>query len=274
MHFLKSKFFKTIIYIFALIGVIFSAVFIGMQWGLFNVRGSNATRNISLGIPTTPLVQDCLDDTKESCDWNKTKEWKILKAAFTKDSVVLNKVSKQTGVSTKMIVATVSPEQIRFFTSEREKFKKVFEPLKILVSLSKFSLGVSGIKEDTAKKIEEYANDPTGEFYPGPNMNSLLAYSPGVNHDTELYKRLTDEHDHYFSYLYTAIYIKEIQNQWAKAGFDITKEPGVIITLFNLGFNASKPNANPTVAGSIITLAGHSYSYGELGALIYNSNEL
>ena len=65
-----------------------------------------------------------------------------------------------------MIVATVAPEQIRFFTSNRESFKKYLEPLKILVSLSKFSLGVSGIKQETANKIEEYANNPTSPFYP------------------------------------------------------------------------------------------------------------
>ena len=269
-----KKVFKILIYIFALIGFVFSAVFVGMQFGLFNVRGSNVTRNISLGISTTPIVQDCIDTTKNSCDWNKTQEWNILKTAFTKDSVVLNKVSQETGISTRMILSTVSPEQIRFFTSNREDFKRVFEPLKILISLSKFSLGVSGIKEDTAQQIEEYANDPTSEFYPGPEMNTLLVYPPGVNPDTELYNRLTDEHNHYYSYLYTALFIKEIQSQWEKSGFDITKEPGVIITLFNLGFNASKPNDKPIVAGSTITLGGHSYSYGELGSLIYNSNEL
>ena len=95
-----------------------------------------------------------------------------------------------------------------------------------------------------------------------------------MNHDTELYNRLTDEKDHYYSYLYTALFIKEIESQWAKSGFDVTKKPEVIVTLFNIGFNSSIPNANPTVAGSSITLGGHTYTYGELGTLIYNSNEL
>ncbi len=53
-----------------------------------------------------------------------------------------------------MIASVVVPEQTRFFTSNREVFKRYFEPLKILGSLSQFSLGVSGIKEDTAIQIE------------------------------------------------------------------------------------------------------------------------
>jgi hypothetical protein len=274
MQFFRSRIFKIILYIFAFIGLVFSAVFIGMQFGIFNIRGSNTARNASLGISTNLSVEDCLDTTEQSCDWSKTVEWDILKTAFTKDSVVLDKVSAQTGVSARMVISVVAPEQIRFFTSNRENFKRVFEPLKILVSLSKFSLGVSGIKQETANQIENYANDPTSIFYPGPGMASLFVYPTGINHDTELYNRLTDEHNHYYSYLYTALYIKEIESQWARSGFNVTDKPEVIVTLFNIGFNASVPNANPVVAGSSIELAGHTYSYGKLGTLIYNSKEL
>ncbi len=268
------KSFQIIVYIFALIGFVFTFVFMGMQFGVFNVRGSNADRNASLGIPKAEPVQDCTDIKKSKCNWDETKEWEILSAAFKKDAPLINKAAAEVGVSPRLLVATVAPEQIRFFTSNRESFKKYFEPLKILVSLSKFSLGVSGIKQETANKIEQYANDPTSPFYPGPEAAALITYPEGVNHDTELYNRLTDEKDHYYSYLYTALFIKEIQSQWIASGFDVSQKPEVIVTLFNVGFNASFPNANPTVAGSSINLGGHNYTYGELGTLIYNSNEL
>ncbi|MDR3519490.1 MAG: hypothetical protein P4L63_01210 [Candidatus Pacebacteria bacterium] len=273
MKFFKSKIFKIIIYIFAAIGFVFTMVFIGMQFGIFNVPGSNAARNKSLNIPKTAPPEDCTDAAEQKCDWNKTVEWDVLKTAFTKDAPIINQVSTQVGISPMMLVATISPEQIRFFTSNRESFKKYFEPLKILVSLSQFSLGISGIKEDTAKQIEAYANDPTSPFYPGAGAVALIAYPPNVDHDTELFNRLTDEHNHYYSYLYTALFIKEIESQWGNAGFDITQQPEVIATLFNLGFDQSVPKANPVVSGSPITLAGNTYIYGELGALVYNSNE-
>lgn len=259
-------------YAFAAIGFVFTFVFAAMQFGLLNVRGSNAARNASLGI-TAHLPQDCTDGAAE-CDWSETGEWATLSAAFTKDRAVIERAARDAGVSPRLIMSTVAPEQIRFFTSDREKFKSVFEPLKILVSLSKFSLGVSGIKEDTANQIEQYANDPSSPFYPGPDAAALIAYDPGASHDTELYNRLTDEHDHYYSYLYTALFIKEIENQWFAAGFDISTEPGIIATLFNLGFKESAPHPEPQVAGAAITLGDRTYTYGQLGQLIYGSAEL
>lgn len=274
MKFFHSTTFKIILYIFAIIGVVFASVFVAMQFGLLNVRGSIATRNASLGIPTTAPIIDCTDGASTSCDWNKTVEWNTLRAAFTKDAPVINEVSQQVGISPRLLVATVVPEQIRYFTANRESFKKYFEPLKILSSLSKFSLGVSGIKEETANQIETYANDPTSPFYPGADAAVLITYPAGVSHDTELYNRLTDSHNHYYSYLYTALFIKEIQNQWAAAGFDVSQKPEVVVTLFNIGFKESIPHATPTVAGASITLAGHTYVYGELGTLFFNSTEL
>ncbi len=273
---IHKKIFKAIVIIFALIGLVFTIVFLGMQVGAFNVKGANGARNISLGATSTvpKPVNDCIDTKKTTCDWNDTVQWNTIKAALTKDASVINDVSTKTGVDSRMIAATVIPEQLRYFTANRESFKKYFEPLKILGALSKFSLGVSGVKQETAMQIEKYANDPTSDFYPGNGIAALIAYPEGSNHDTVLFDRLTDEHNHYYSYLYTAIYIKEIESQWAKAGFDVTKQPEVPVTLFNVGFGASHPNASPRVAGSIITLGGAKYSFGQLGTLFYNSEEL
>ena len=140
--------------------------------------------------------------------------------------------------------------------------------------MTQFSLGISGIKEFTAKDIELYATTPTSNLYAGDGMSTLFAYKPDAVHDTELYNRLTDAKDHYYQYLYTALFIKEIETQWKNAGFDISKDAGTIVTLFNLGFKASHPNANPQVGGAEIVSGGKSYVYGELGALFYNSAEL
>ncbi len=264
--------------LFAVIGLVFTGVFFAMQYGLLNVKGSSIGRNMSLGVvPNTAVTSTCepvKGATPTTCDWSNTEEWSVVSAAITKDGSVIDQVSNQTGVSSRMIGSAVIPEQLRYFTSNRESFKKYFEPLKILSSLSKFSLGVSGIKQQTANEIEQYANDPTSPFYPGPEIAPLIAYPAGVDHDTEQYNRLTDEHNHYYSYLYTAIFIKEIEAQWAKSGYDVTQRPDVIVTLFNIGFGESNPNTNPQVAGSTITLGGKDYAFGELGVLFYQSDQL
>lgn len=259
---------------FAAIGAAFVGVFFAMQYGLFNVRGSIAERNASLGAASSTPKTPCTDTQYKVCDWNQTPEWEVVKGGLTKDASIIARVSQETGVSARMIATVVVPEQTRFFTSNREVFKRYFEPLKILGSLSQFSLGVSGIKEETADKIEQYANDPSSPFYPGDGVAALIAYQDGVDHDGELFNRLTDTKDHYYSLLYTALYIKEIEEQWKRAGFDISNNPGAIATLFNVGFQASTPNAHPRAAGAAIETGGHSYVYGELGALFYDSNEL
>ena len=269
----------TLVSIFALIGMVFTGVFFGMRAGLFNVKGSIAGRNQFFltntdGTKKEIPPQPCNDNNKKVCDWNETPEWTTVSGGLTKDQVVINKVAEDTGVQARMIAAVVTPEQTRFFTANREVWKSYFEPLKVLISLSKFSLGVSGIKQETAVDIEKYANDPTSPFYPGDGIAALIAYQPGTDHDKELYSRLTNEKDHYYQYIYTAIYIKEVEAQWQKSGIDITHNPETVVTLFNIGFVKSIPHADPSAGGAGIQLGGKTVIYGQLGADFYHSNEL
>lgn len=276
---------SVVIIIFALIGMAFTFVYFAMEHGVMNVRGSIKERNAFFGpVATTtspdaqaqPDTNSCVavEDQLTACEWNETTEWEVVKNGLIKDAAVIERVSEETGVSARMIAAAVIPEQTRFFTDNREVFKRYFEPLKILASLSKFSLGVSGIKQETAAMIEGHALSTSSPFYPGDSIAPLIAYPEGVDRDAELFKRLTDEKDHYYSYLYTAIYLKQIEAQWEKAGYDVSGRPDVLVTLFNLGFAASEPKANPQVAGSSITTGGQSYSFGYLGTAFYHSAEL
>ncbi|MEI6022893.1 MAG: hypothetical protein WCQ32_03595 [bacterium] len=266
---------KILIVVFALIGLATTSVYIGMHWGVFNVRGSSVERDSffksaqKTSVKTTPC-----NDTSTVCDWDQTPEWNVVQAGLIKDKDIITRVSHETGVPARLIISTVTPEQLRFFTSNRESFKKYFEPLKILGSLSKFSLGVSGIKQDTATAIENHLKDTHSAFYPGADMANLIAYNPTDIHDTVLYDRLTDAHNHYYSYLYTALFLKEVQAQWNNASLGDALTPGISITIFNTGFGNSNPNTNPIIGGSTITLGGKNYAFGELGTLIYNSDVL
>ncbi len=274
-----------IICIFAGIGVAVTVVYFGMQHGLLNVRGSIMERNASFGpVPTTlnatsteAIGNGCTANLSqtEPCEWNETVQWQVVKGGLQKDAEIINRVAKETGVSPRMIAAAVIPEQTRFFSDNREVFKRYFEPLKLLASLSQFSLGVSGIKQTTAVKIEEHTNATSSPFYPGEGLAELIVYSEEeTDNQNALFNRLTDEKNHYYSYLYTAIYLKQITTQWEKAGYDITKRADVLVTLFNLGFGASEPKANPQVGGATITVGGQNYSFGYLGTLFYQSEEL
>jgi hypothetical protein len=289
MNPLLKKIIIAIICIFALIGVIFTTVFVGMRFDLFNVRGENAERNkfflegVSASTTAEIAKQPCVDATKKVCEWNKTPEWEVIKNGLQKDKEIISRVASSTGVSSRMIATVVIPEQARFFTANREVFKSYFEPMKILGSMSQFSLGVSGIKEKTALEIEANLADEKSPFYPGVEFAKLIAYSsttPSSPSNSsgqakkELYNRLTDEKNHYYSYLYTTLYIKQIETQWKASGFEIAQKPEIMATLFNLGFEKSFPKPNPEVGGTTINLGGKTYQYGTLAGKFYHSEEL
>lgn len=283
MHPLAKKIALALLVVFAGIGLLFSGVFVAMQFGLLNVRGSSIERNsFFLGTESASSsatmrmpAQPCVNASEKSCSWSESPEWVVVAGGLAKDQAVIERVARETGVPARLIAASVIPEQIRFFTAEREVFKRYFEPLKILGSLSQFSLGVSGMKQETARLVEVYAQDPNSPFYPGPEAAPLIAYDPSVtDRDAELFRRLTNEKDHYYSYLYTALYLKEVSMQWQRAGFDISGNADALVTLFNIGFSNSRPNANPQAGGAPITVGGHTYAFGELGGDFYESSEL
>ena len=286
-----------VLVLFAVVGVVFCVVFLALHFGWLNVKGASAERNRfftdaaktitpeevkaftnlgaqSTGDPAITCLEPASDKITPTCDWNKSPEWAVVRAGIAKDKKTIDRVASETGVSSRQLAAVVIPEQLRYFTSDRENFKKLFEPLKALGSMSKFSLGVSGIKEDTAKSIEVNLSDPSSPFYPGSDLTHLIGYPEGANHDDLLYTRLSDVRDHYYAYLYAALYIREVQAQWSHQGYTLQDKPGIVTTLFNIGFGSSKPKAEPKLGGSSIILDDHTYGFGELGKAFYDSAEL
>lgn len=206
-------------------------------------------------------------------NWMSSPEWQTLRDALVKDKDVILQASRDSGVPSRLIVSTVISEQYRFFTANRESFKRYFEPLKVLGNATKFSYGVAGVKFETAKAIESNLKNPKSPFYLGENYEDIFNYGDS-DPDTELMGRLTDSKNHYYSYMYTAIFLKQIMTQWENAGYPINDRPEVLSTLFNLGFNKSVPKDNPEVGGSTITVNDRDYTFGGLSYEFYYSGEL
>ena len=254
-----KKTFHIVVYIFAGIGFAFIVVYFALQLGLTKTGG----------------IIDKQHDffQNQSAPWIASEEWATLKAAVVKDRDVLEKTSKDTGVPSRVIVSILIVEQLRLFNSEREIFKKVFSPLKILGNQSQFSWGVMGVKQETAREIESHLKATSSPFYLGPEFEHALDFKTD-NPDNERFERLTNEHDRSYSYLYAALLIKQIETQWKKAGFPIDTNTGVLATLYNIGFANSKPNAEPQVGGAQIDINKTTYSFGGLAQSFYDSDEL
>lgn len=200
-------------------------------------------------------------------------EWVAFRIAVAKDTEVLKRIEKETGVHARLIITPLVPEQMRLFHSERPLFKQVFEPLKILGAQSQFSWGVTGMKEETAREVEHRLKDPSSPSYLGKEYEHLLDFKT-ANPNEERFLRIINERDHYYSYLYTALYLKQLQTEWKNAGFDISKRPEILGTLYNIGFTNSKPKTDPQIGGAAIDLSGTEYSFGGLAHEFYYSDEL
>jgi hypothetical protein len=217
------------------------------------------------------LIQN--ETTTSPYYWANTREWKTFKAALIKDLLVLDKVEKETGINKRLLVAELATEQLRLFNSQREIFESVFAPLKILGSQSQFSWGILGIKPETATIVENNLKDKTAPEYLGKGFENTLDFQT-ADKDQERFTRITNEHDHYYAYLYAALYNKEIIAAWKKAGYDISNRPEILATLYNIGFTHSKPKQDPQIGGAEIDISGKTYSFGGLAYEFYYSGEL
>jgi hypothetical protein len=62
--------------------------------------------------------------------------------------------------------------------------------------------------------------------------------------------------------------------QWERAGFPLDNRPEILASLFNLGYNKSKPKKNPSVGGSNYQVGESQYTFGAVAFEFYYSGEL
>jgi hypothetical protein len=214
-------------------------------------------------------------------EWMNFIEWSYFKEAVAKDKKYIDSAAAACGVEPRMIVACLVGEQVRLFNSRRERFKNLVAPLKTLALETNMSFGVTGIKEQTARNIETYLKDPQSPFYCGSKYEHLLDYDSTRNynnaHNDTLslrVKRLVQYKDHYYSYLYAGIFIRQIATQWKKAGYTIDERPEILASIFNLGYRKSIPKKYPAVGGSNFLIRDKEYTFGGVAYDFYYSGEL
>lgn len=280
--------FDIFLYIFALIGVVFTAVFIAMQFGWLNVQGSAKERDEYFKVSDMKISANAVNafnfTHQESTDvghpllsnlsWMSSPDFNLLKEIFTRDQAVINKAASDAGISPRLILGGVMGEQLRFFSSRREAFKQYFEPLKVLASLSQFSYGIAGLKPETVERIDNNLKNQKSVFYLGEQMEHVADYKEGVDISAERFNRITNTKDPYYSYLYVGLFMRQAEVQWANAGYPIYGRPDILATLYNLGFNRSIPKPDPASGGAPIVINGVEYSFGDIAYQFYYSDEL
>ena len=215
--------------------------------------------------------------------WANYREWKEFCSVVRADSAAIDSVSRITGVESRLIVMCLVGEQIRMFNSSREQFKKYVVPYNRLILTTNRGYGVTGILQNTALKIERKLYEKWSPFYPGDYYQKCLnvkdSFPELVNDTIEAHKHLTIQRlmkggDHFYSYLYTAFFLRQFQAHWEREGFTLAYRPEILGTLYNLGFQKSKPKKNPSVGGSTFKVGDKEYTFGGLCYEFYYSGEL
>ena len=151
--------------------------------------------------------------------WINNEPWQIIKEAILKEQPQINQAAKTAGVQPRLLVSVAIVEQLRLYYTQRELYEKLFKPLKILANANKMAWGIMSIKEKMAIETEDHLHDSKSPYYLGPELEKILDYTGGADIAKERYSRLTDENNHFYSYLYGALIIKQFQAQWIKSGF-------------------------------------------------------
>ena len=222
-------------------------------------------------------------DRKSLFEFSNYAVWNTFCNAVRKDKAAIDSAARIAGVESRMIVMCLVGEQVRMFNASRERFKQYVYPFNSVILPNNRGYGVTSILEHTALRIERQLVDKNSKFYPGDYFYKCLNTTdaaPGLvvdsikAHQHKTIQRLIKGGDHFYSYLYTAFLIRQYQAHWQREGFDLSYRPEIVGTLFNLGFDKSKPKKNPEVGGSSFKVGDKEYTFGGLCFEFYYSGEM
>ena len=222
-------------------------------------------------------------DRKSVFEFSNYEVWQTFCNAVRKDKKAIDSAARIAGVESRMIVMCLVGEQVRMFNASRERFKQYVYPFSSVILPRNRGYGVTSILEHTALRIEKQLLDKNSKFYPGDYFYKCLNTTdaaPGLvvdsiqAHQHKTIQRLIMGGDHFYSYLYTAFFIRQLQSHWQREGFDLSYRPEIVGTLFNLGFDKSKPKKNPEVGGSSFVVGDKTYTFGGLCYEFYYSGEM
>lgn len=173
----------------------------------------------------------------------------------------IEKVAKVYNIDGKKIISSIAVEQLRYLSTQRWYAKYLIQSSPYLTSFSKFSYGLWWIKVETAREIQNSVKGYNKQVY-----DQYFA-KDSTKTDEELIEVLKDD---FWWFLYTWWLIFSIEKRWKNAGFDISYQPWVITTLYNMWNPKNKePNPSPKVWGSLIAVNWKDMYFWEIWYLYY-----
>lgn len=157
---------------------------------------------------------------------------------------LINKYSKELNVDPRIVAGVIFVEMFRNFTTEKGYLEKYLENTNLgetILSIANHTYGIGQMSKSEFFECINHLQDLNSEFYLGEGLKEYVSYD-----DVEKSKDNVD-----IQIKFTVVMIKQLISQWEKAGFDISKRPEILGTLYNIGFKNSYPKQNPRSGGSI-----------------------
>ena len=172
--------------------------------------------SINLSNSSDSLNSFSMDTIKQKSkyvqNWMNSKEWETLKETLINERSSIDSAAMVSGVESRLILCCLIGEQMRIYNQSRERLKNFWGPFKKLSFMTNLSYGVTGIKEGTAILIENNLKNSLSVYYLGKEYEHILDYSTDNIEDERLY-RLKNYYNHFYSYLYAALILKQTKVQ-------------------------------------------------------------
>ena len=168
----------------------------------------------------------------------------------------VKKWSKKLGVDADLVMASVLSEQLRIANKwARWSLKEIITWMSPrLLRAYNVSLWVGWIKVTTAQQTKKDAD----KYGYGKRLSYGEITSSGLADNDILNAK------------YSVFIVKNILTRWALSWIDLSKNPWIISTIYNLGNDKDrKPNKNPKIWWSIITIWWKDYVFGGIWLATY-----
>ena len=170
----------------------------------------------------------------------------------------IKQASAALGIDYTIVLSSLLSEQIRIASKwVRWELKDIVihSTPKLLRSYN-ISLGIGGIKVSTAKRI---AKDAQRYGYGDVFLSGKKL---------DLISNLTISD--YRQWIYPTYLVKNIITRRSLSWYDISHNPGIVGTLYNMGNPIDKPpHADPEIWGAVITIGKHKYVYWWIAMGLY-----
>ena len=167
-------------------------------------------------------------------------------------------------VDEQLIRSAIMSEQVRWFFTYRWVVKDLLKQNKHIMLMAQGSNGIGGIKDIAAVQLESRLAVNHSTIF--TNYFAYNSTDPVIIQQLRR-DRLFNVDDYQYQIYYTAWLLAQITQTRQQAGHDISQQPWIILTLYNIG--NKPPHAHPQIWWATIEILDEQYTFGQLGMLLY-----